>query len=739
MIMDDLLHTARTFLANPDSPPPSFSGAAELAPLAELLFTLIAENHALKEDHGQAIDYLRRKIDQLLVVIGTIPLRPEELDNASLISIDPIGIIAESFTQILAHLRQTNEKLEVAMEEIQAIFEAVGGGILVLDTNKQILSYNHKLQEMFGREGESLLGRTCKDLICRGTAPRGCVFDAMMQSGRPTAISHCAGTAHHYNITATPVKDRTGAIIRAVLLYTDISELMAAKDDLADEKERLSLTLESIAEGVVATDTSGSVVLMNRVAETLSGWGSGDALGRQICEIFPLHPDQDNPSCFDLFADVLLEGSQVQRIANARLCDRTGNSRLITVSVAPIRRGNQQDHTGAIFVFRDITHEKALEEELFKASKIESLGVLAGGIAHDFNNLLTSILGNIAMAKRHLHPDDRIYQFLNDSERASSRARSLTHQLLTFAKGGAPIQTLTSSSRLISEAARFAATGSRIKCTFTLAGDLWNVTVDEGQIGQVIQNLVINADQAMPAGGIVSITGENIIIDAADNVPLQPGRHIKIGIHDRGAGIDHRYLDKIFDPYFTTKETGHGLGLAISYSIIKKHQGHIHAEPRPGGGTSFFVYLPAAGDKVPDTREQPGPTSAGQGKILVMDDEEMVRDVAVQMLELLGYQADGCADGKEAIACYQEAERSGRPYDAVIMDLTIPGGMGGKDALAALQKITPTVRAIVSSGYANDPIMADFRRYGFSAVVPKPYDVDQLGTVISRVLGQEGG
>lgn len=738
MKTNDLLTTARQYLNNPDAAePPPFDAQGELAPLAAFVFDLIRENRALQGIHARTTDYLRKKIDQLLVVIGTIPLRPEELDDNSLLGIDPIGIIAESFTQILDHLRRTNEKLELSMDETRAIFESVGGGILVLADNKQILAYNRKLQDMFACPGESLLGKTCKDLICKGIQSKDCVFDAMKKSGRAAVISHCTLSDHHYNISATPVKDKNGEIIRAVLLYTDISELMTAKDDLADEKERLSLTLESIAEGVIATDTEGRVVLMNRVAEKLSGWRLGEAAGKQVCDILTVFAERGGKSCLELFSPAFQEKGETERISNAVLQDRQGNLLIITISAAPIRRRHKEETTGVIYIFRDITHEKKMEEELVRSSKIESLGVLAGGIAHDFNNLLTSILGNVALAKRYAPPDEKIYQLLSDSEKASSRAKSLTQQLLTFAKGGSPVTMLTSTRKLLVDCARFASMGSKIKCEFSLAEDLWNVEIDEGQIGQVIQNLVINAAQAMPEGGIVTISAENIVIGPGTGLPLKNGKYIKIAIHDEGEGIDSRYLDKIFDPYFTTKETGHGLGLAICYSIVKKHLGHITVASCPGGGSTFFIHLPATDSAAPVSRSSTEKNLPGKGRILVMDDEDMVRDVAVQMLAMLGYEVDESAEGKETIERYKKAADQGRPYDAVLMDLTIPGGMGGKETLAKLREIDPGVRAIVSSGYANDPIMADYKNYGFRGVVPKPYDIEQLSGMVSRVLREK--
>lgn len=418
------------------------------------------------------------------------------------------------------------------------------------------------------------------------------------------------------------------------------------------------------------------------------------------------------------------------------LSSQDGDERLITISAAPIRK-QDQEASGAILVFRDITHEKKMEEEMQKAAKIESLGVLAGGIAHDFNNLLTSILGNVSLAKAFSESDEKVTKLLNDAEKGSFRAKNLTQQLLTFARGGAPVPSLASTSKLIIESAQFSSSGSKIKCDFDIPDDLWRVEVDEGQIGQVIQNLVINADQTMHNGGIVQIVAENIVVQGNSGLALEKGEYIKISVKDNGEGIAGKHLEKIFDPYFTTKATGHGLGLAICYSIMKKHHGLIDVESELGAGSTFSLYLPASKEtKAPQRSQNNEKVVEGQGRILVMDDEEIVREVAVQMLSVLGYQVEESKSGEETIDLYLKARDAGQPYDAIIMDLTIPGGMGGKETIAKLREIDSSVKAIVSSGYANDPIMAEYEKFGFNGVVPKPYGVQELSNIVQKVLSE---
>lgn len=736
MTDQELLKLAKEAVNDPGAPLLKPHSAGQFCSIAELLNELIEENRSLKNKQADTVNYLRQKIDQLLMVIGTIPLRPEELDDKTLISLDPIGIIADSFTQVLDHLRQTNEDLELAMEEIEVIFESVGGGILVLDEDRKIISYNRMFEDMFSVAGEKIKGSLCKDLICKGMSPEGCVLDEMEKKGKAVIKDQCFADERSYNIVASPVKDKNGEIIRAVVLYMDITELARAKEEVYEEKERLSITLESIAEGVVATDLDGRVSLMNYVAEKLTGIKEEAAIGKPICEVFKIFEQGEMQSCSQLFRSLLEGDAQVERIANTMLSASEGEERIIAMSAAPIRK-QDQEATGAILVFRDITDEKNMEEEMQKSAKIESLGLLAGGIAHDFNNLLTSILGNVSLAKACSGSNEKVTKLLVDAEKGSFRARNLTQQLLTFARGGAPVITLSSTRKLIMESAEFSSSGSKIKCDFDIPDDLWQVEVDAGQIGQVIQNLVINADQTMKNGGIVQIVAENIIVQDNSKVTLEEGEYIKISVKDNGQGIESNHLKKIFDPYFTTKATGHGLGLAICFSIIKKHHGLIDVKSELGVGSTFSIYLPASAER--DALESPEKNEAvvaGQGRILVMDDEEIVREVAVQMLSVLGYQVEESCSGEDTIDLYLKARDAGQPYDVIIMDLTIPGGMGGKETIAKLRGIDPSVKAVVSSGYASDPIMAEYEKYGFNGVVPKPYGLQELSSVIQKVLSE---
>jgi signal transduction histidine kinase/ActR/RegA family two-component response regulator len=397
---------------------------------------------------------------------------------------------------------------------------------------------------------------------------------------------------------------------------------------------------------------------------------------------------------------------------------------------------NQPGCWDLVGVTIDVTERRRLEEQMQRATKMESVGLLAGGIAHDFNNILTAILGNITLAKMDLKGAGEVERILDEAQRATARAKDLTQQLLTFAKGGDPVRASLLLPQIVSDAASFALHGSRLKCELDIPADLWPANADKGQISQVVQNLVLNAVQAMADGGSLRIVARNHTQAAGDAPMLAPGDYVRIAVVDTGAGIAPGNLAKIFDPYFTTKDFGHGLGLATVYSIVKKHQGHVEVESEPGRGTTFTVWLPASHER-PSASE--GNTSPAfiplKGRVLFMDDDETIQRMAAKIISRLGPEVDLAQDGRQAVQMYKDALAAGKRYNLVIMDLTIPGGMGGKEAIAMLRTIDPAVQAIVSSGYSSDPVLADFRAHGFSGMVAKPYDIKELIRTLQQFLG----
>ena len=381
----------------------------------------------------------------------------------------------------------------------------------------------------------------------------------------------------------------------------------------------------------------------------------------------------------------------------------------------------------------EIEQRKQAEEELLRARKLESLGVLVGGIAHDFNNFLTIVLGNIGLASMELKRGNPVFDILSQTEKACRRAASLASQLLTFGKGGAPVRQIASLTPLVRDAASLTAAGSNVTMHLDLAEDLPAVNIDSSQVSHALQNVLLNARQAMPQGGTIDLRTE-AIVHLDNSLPLKPGRYVKISVRDRGCGIPPEILPRIFDPYFTTKKTGTGLGLAAAYAIIAKHHGHISVQSTVGVETVFTIYLPASEQKPAPDRPAREELPPGTGKILVMDDEDSIRMLAVRMLAKLGYEASGARDGAEAIAALETARDEGKPFDAMLLDLTIPGGMGGKEAAARLKELDPLVTLVVSSGYSDDPVLSDYRSYGFDAVLSKPWTVAQLSQLFKQIL-----
>lgn len=561
----------------------------------------------------------------------------------------------------------------------------------------------------------------------------------ILASGRPVGAIEVSRTLRPL-ILQTGLLVLVGALIGIavylVLWLLPMAALRRALGQLAREKERAQVTVRSIADGVITTDAAGNVEFMNRHAETMTGWSQDDAAGRPVREVFRVLDGRTGQELSNPLAERQSESRAGEQNV---LVARDGTRRLIDDSVAAIP-GGAAGTAGAIFVFRDVTVKVLREEELVKWQKLESLGTLAGRIAHDFNNVLSAILGNISLARQTLDPGSKAAARLEAAESASGRASEVAAKLLTFSKGGKPVRERIALESVVRDCALLAVHDTPVQCEFGIAEDLWAAEADAGQIGQAIGNLVINAVQAMPGGGTVRIRGANVIIGEGEMAYVKPGPYVKIEVADTGVGIQGKNLKRIFDPYFTTRENGMGLGLTISYHIMKSHGGNLFVESEPGVGTKASIYLPALTGRAPRIVETEREAARdGQRRVLVMDDEDLVREMAIGMLEHLGCEARGARDGSEAIEMFKDAAMGGTPFDLVVMDLTVPGKMGGKEACARLLEVDPDARVIVCSGYSSDPVMSDHTAYGFQGKLAKPFHLNELKRVVAQVLASPTG
>ncbi len=505
----------------------------------------------------------------------------------------------------------------------------------------------------------------------------------------------------------------------------DMSERKLAEDKLAAEKERLAVTLRSIGDGVITTDMFCNVVIMNKVAEDLTGWRQQEAEGRPLPDVFSIMDESSRTQCDNPALKVLETGEIKEFETGTVLVSRDGTERIISDSGAPIR-DNNNSVIGVVIVFRDMTEKRKLFEAVQQADRLNSLGVLAGGIAHDFNNLLNGIFGYVEMARLKNTGNDEVSAYLDKTFTVFNRAKDLTQQLLTFSKGGMPNRKTGNIGPLIRDNVSFALSGSNITCEYYIDDNLPLCDFDENQIAQVIDNIVINAVQAMPAGGKLVISAKPVLLDRSTGQVFKGGSCIRISIADTGIGIPHDLIKRIFDPFFTTKQQGNGLGLATCYSIIRNHEGFIDAESVPGKGSVFNIFLPVS-EKKGDYGIKTAPVRVpGTGKILIMDDEEFIRDISSDMLKMEGYSTVEASDGVEALKLLSEAEKNGEVFDGAILDLTIPGGMGGQATLNEIRKRYPGMPVFASSGFSESPVISNPGDFGFTASIRKPYRREEL-------------
>lgn len=651
-------------------------------------------------------------------------------------------VVLNTREYMVAIVRDISER-KMAEEEIaergamvQQIMDTASVGIGLVNKHGRIIHANRRMAEMFGCTMEELIGSEYVDHVHpseQETSRRNML--ALLASAIPPVelerlYRRKDGTEFWGHLSCRSFHDAYGNQFGLIGVIMDINERKKGEEALRENQARLNLALQSAHMGVWHWD----IIENRRYFDDLT------------CQLLGINEAMFSGTAEEFFRVVDPEDREKIKAAHTRTIKKgvpyesayrviwpDGSVRFITARGMLVRndKGQAKRINGILW---DITEQHLLQEERLKLQKIESIGTLAGGIAHDFNNLLQGIFGYISMAKVTFDQKEKALAMLEQAENALHQSVSLTTQLLTFAKGGKPVKQQISLLPVIENAVKFALSGSRCHYQLDIESGLWQVGADGGQLEQVIQNIVLNADHAMPEGGSVVITAKNVLKPDSKHRQLPKGNYVKISIQDSGIGIPKKYLQKIFDPYFTTKEKGSGLGLATSYSIIRNHGGLIDVTSEIGKGTTFFVYLPAI-EMEKEFKETDAVSSVvHKGKILVMDDDKVVRNVAKELIKSLGHEVDLAEHGEAAIEKYQAAMESDKPFDIVILDLTVRRGMGGRDTIKALRVVDPGVRAIVSSGYSDDAVVADYEKYGFKARLTKPYKLTGLRETLNALL-----
>jgi PAS domain S-box-containing protein len=626
--------------------------------------------------------------------------------------------------------KSAEHALQQSENKLKSVFDTTPTGIGIT-VNRVFTELNNTLCEITGYSKQELIGKDSRiiyesDEIYNDIGTR---LDSMVaRHGNGTIESRFQrkdGSVVDVLITATFINDDNSNKAR-VFAVSDITEQKIMEKALRENAEQLENIINHLQTGIIIIEAeSHQIIDVNPVATELIGTSREKIIG-QICHKF-LCPADDKCPITDL--------GQVMDRSERELTKNNGERIPILKSVTSF---NYRGHEHLIENFIDMSERKRIEEERQRVEKLESIGLLAGGIAHDFNNILTGILGNISLAKIYADEDSEIFEIMHEAEKASIKAKELTQQLLTFSRGGAPVIKTASIAEILRHTATFVVRGSNVRCNFSIPDDLWNAEIDEGQISQVINNLIINAVQSMPNGGLIELIAENVdendYQELDSSIPLKQTKYIKITVRDHGIGIPPDHLAKIFDPFFTTKQKGSGLGLATSYSIIRRHNGYINVSSRIGEGTTFYIYLPATENKTPLETIEKEEYAFTDGRLLVMDDEEIVREVVKRTLNHMGYKnVDFAVDGEEVLRLYQKSLEEGRPYALFILDLTVPGGMGGEETIRELLKVNSKINAVVSSGYSNEPVMSEYRKYGFKGAITKPYTMEQLQQALNLI------
>ena len=641
---------------------------------------------------------------------------------------DEIGEFYSNFelmTNTITKLIQENEN---KIKKLNLLYNTIDDSIYIINSNYEIVLINRNELEYLNKSLSEVIGEKCykvlgkKDSICNN-----CPIEKIKKDKHPVFYNNINIVDEGFRPSCkrkfVNIKFYPFGEDEFLVFIQDLTQIYNVLNEIKFEREKLFVTLHAIGDGVIVVDKNKKVILINKSAKNIFGI-KNNILGENVEKFFPELSEYIN--------NVFINKAQLN--INETKIFRDDKFLIIEDSIAPIFIGDSLE--GVVIVLRDITEKKKYEEEILKKEKLEAVGMLAAGIAHDFNNILTAAIGNISLCELYIDNREKLYDKLKSTENSLYKAKSLTEKLLTFSKGGYLIKEKNDIKKIIKESVDFILSGKDIKVKYNFDENLWSVNVDSSQITQVFHNLTLNSLDAIKNNGEIEITVKNKIIDKYSELPLKEGHYIEIIFKDNGKGIPQEIINKIFDPFFTTKETGSGLGLATVYNIIKKHDGFIKVNSVYGKGTIFFIYLPAEIVESDNIKKEKIRESKKEKKfnILLMDDNDELREVVTELLQLLGHNVYTATKGEEAIEIYKQNN-----IDYVILDLTIPGGMGGKETLKQLKKIDKNVKAVVSSGYTDDDVMANYKKYGFIAKIEKPYTLEKLKELLKELETQRMG
>ena len=636
-------------------------------------------------------------------------------------------------------LRRIQDDLEKTRDKYSHLYDFAPIGYFTVDQKGTINEANLTIASMLGLDRSALIGRPFSRFILRDDQDtfykhRQRLLETEVPQSCELRLVKKDGDAFYAHLECTVItkKGDDDKQIRAAV--NDITVRKGAEEALRKSELRYRTMLEQAADAVFVHNETGRIVDLNQKACQNLGYSREELLSMSIGDI---DPEAIQTGKHDIWGNIL--AGEHFTFESRHMC-KDGKFLPIEVTLGPV---DLDEGLAILSIVRDITERKRLESQLQQSQKMEAIGTLTGGIAHDYNNLMSIVMGNLSMAMEEVEPGSHLKDFLHKANMASHKVRDLTHQLMALSRGGAPVKEVGSLKELVKSVLDVIPGNGSILLKESIYHDLWLIAFDSYKMGAVIRNVVTNAVEAMPDGGTITIHAQNRQVEDAkqdSSLPLKPGDYVHISIQDQGMGIPQEHLDKIFDPYFSTKamgmQKGMGLGLTTAYAIVQKHGGHIAISSSPGVGTTVNIYLPAerqaaeADNTIPAEEDSAFPIK----RVLVMDDEEMLRNLARQMLERMGFTVETVKDGFEAIEAYQKQKDSGEPFAAVILDLTIKGGMGGEQAMRELLKIDPHIKAIVSSGYSNDPVMSDFEKCGFMGAMAKPYENKALKEVLQGLF-----